>query len=139
MSNLRHGYRHTRLYRIWTQIKTRCNNSNYEHFNRYGGRGIKICNEWSEDFSKFKDWAIQNGYDENLEIDRIDNDGNYEPDNCRWQSRVVQVRNRSNTVYLEHDRLKKPLKEWCEMYGVNYKLAHQRYRKGWDFERVFNL
>ncbi len=139
MGKLKHGCRYTRLYRIWTQIKTRCNNTNYEHFNRYGGRGIKICNEWANDFLRFKEWSITHGYNDNLEIDRIDNDGNYEPSNCRWQTRTKQVRNRSNTIYLEHKGVKKTLKEWCEIYGIKYKLAHQRYKKHWEFERIFNV
>lgn len=137
--NLKHGDRYTRLYRIWCSMKKRCYYSKYEHYDRYGRRGIRICDEWKNDFLKFKEWALTHGYSENLEIDRINNDGNYEPNNCRWQNRENQVRNRSNTIYLKHNNEEKTLKQWCEIYNINYKLAHTRYKKGWNFEKIFNL
>lgn len=93
-----HGFKGTRLYNVWCNIKQRCNNPSYYQFEYYGGRGISICKEWNDSFQAFHDWAIENGYDENAKrgectIDRIDVNGNYSPDNCRWVSMVVQNRN----------------------------------------------
>ena len=86
----------TRLYRIWCDIKARCYNSNTPQYQRYGARGITMCNEWKDNFVAFKDWAVKNGYKENLTIDRINNDFGYSPDNCRWVDTFVQSRNRTD-------------------------------------------
>ena len=85
----------TKLYPIWTEIKYRTLNPKHKYYNDYGGRGITICDEWKNDFVSFHDWAISNGYEENkgLSIDRIDNDGNYCPENCRWTTKTIQARN----------------------------------------------
>lgn len=83
----RHGDDRTRLYQIWGNVKTRCYNSNEQHYHRYGGRGITVCDEWKNDYVVFKKWALSNGYENNLTIDRINNDGNYEPNNCQWITR----------------------------------------------------
>ena len=88
-----HGLGSTSLYRIWINIKTRILNPKDKHYNDYGGRGITICDEWKNDFMSFYNWAILNGYSDELSIDRIDNDGNYEPSNCRWVTRTIQSRN----------------------------------------------
>ena len=91
----KHGLRNTRLYNIWSSIKTRTLNLKHIQYNDYGGRGIIICDEWKNDFMSFYNWAMSNGYEENkgLSIDRIDKDGNYCPENCRWTTRVIQGRN----------------------------------------------
>ena len=92
-SNITHGLGTTRLYNIWGDIKRRTLNSKHKNYNDYGGRGITICDEWKNDFMSFYNWAILNGYSDELSIDRIDNDGNYEPSNCRWATRTIQSRN----------------------------------------------
>ena len=90
-----HGLSNTRLNRIWRDIKSRTLNSKYKDYLNYGGRGITIYDEWKNDFMSFYTWAMENGYEENkgLSIDRIDNDGNYEPSNCRWATQTIQTRN----------------------------------------------
>lgn len=85
----------------------------------------------------FYNWAIKNGYEENLTIDRIDVDGDYCPENCRFVDQKTQVRNRTNTVFITHNGETKALIEWCEKYGIKYKLAHERYLKGFPFEKIF--
>lgn len=90
----KHGESGTSLHRVWKDMKKRCYNPNVQHYNHYGGRGIKVCEEWKSDFMSFKTWCIENGYREGLSIDRINNDEGYSPENCRWTNRVVQGRNR---------------------------------------------
>lgn len=92
--NTTHGLSGTRLYRIWKNIKMRCLDPNKPDYKYYGGRGIKICDEWINNFKSFYDWAMSNGYKEALTIDRRENDGNYEPSNCRWVTMAAQNQNK---------------------------------------------
>lgn len=94
----------TRLYRIWSGMKTRCTNKASKDFDRYGGRGIRICDEWMNDFVKFREWALQNGYSDELSIDRIDVNGNYCPNNCRWATAKEQAQNRRKMKCEEVER-----------------------------------
>ena len=90
----KHGEKQTRLYRIWQNMKNRCRNKNVSCYKYYGGKGVGVCDKWANDFLSFRNWALENGYEENLTIDRIDNDGDYEPSNCRWVTMGVQSRNK---------------------------------------------
>ena len=99
----KHGKRYTRLYSIWCGMKQRCYYKKSENYKNYGGRNIKVCNEWKTNFEIFYNWAINNGYEENLTLDRIDVNGNYEPFNCRWVTWKVQANNKRQNVVRKID------------------------------------
>ena len=128
--NTKHNLHGTRLYRIWKAIRTRCNNPNFYRYCDYGGRGITICKEW-DDFTNFYNWAINNGYSEELSIDRINVNGNYEPSNCRWVDDFVQMNNTRKNVYLEINGETKSLSEWVREFDLehDYEIIRVRYHK----------
>lgn len=130
--NYKHGFKHTILYRIYHNIKSRCYNQKSEQYNYYGNKGIKMCNEWLDDYTNFHIWAINNGYSDDLTIDRIDNNKDYESSNCRWVSYKIQARNRTNNLIFEIDGISKPLASWCEEFNINYKTVKDRLKRGWD-------
>ena len=133
--NLKHGMSDTRLYRIYKHMKNRCYNQSDIRYDRYGGRGIKICDEWSE-FEPFMIWALKNGYDDSLTIDRIDVDGDYSPSNCRWASVKEQNNNRSSSHYYTIDGVTHNISEWANIYNVPYKRVWKRLKYGWDIQRA---
>lgn len=90
---VRHGECSSRLYRAWKNMRSRCRHKSRHDYSSYGGRGIAVCDEWSQSYSAFRDWAHANGYEDSLELDRIDVNGNYEPSNCRWATRSQQMAN----------------------------------------------
>lgn len=132
-----HGLTDSRLHIIWMAMRQRCNIETNKLFRYYGGRGIKVCDEWNKDFISFYNWAIKNGYQDNLTIDRIDVNGDYEPSNCCWIPQKEQCRNRRNTIYVTHDGQKKPLSEWAEILEIPYSRLIQRYKNGWNEEELF--
>ena len=127
-----HGKSKTRLYNIWKGMRKRCNNPFDKNAPLYSARGIRVCDEWNNDFLSFYNWAMENGYNENLSIDRIDNDKGYCPYNCRFSNNVQQVRNRGITVRLTYNGETRALTEWCELFGLNKKTVYGRYHYyGW--------
>ena len=94
----KHGMKGTRLYRIWQGMKSRCGNPNIPCYPYYGGRGITVCDEWKNSFEAFRDWALSHGYSDELTIDRMDVNGNYEPSNCRWASMAEQNKNKRRRI-----------------------------------------
>ena len=110
-------------------MRQRCNNANKDHFDRYGGRGITYCKEW-EEYPAFRSWALQNGYQADLSLDRIDNDGMYCPDNCRWVTQKKQMNNTSKSIFLEVDGVTHTIAEWADITGVKYDVIYRRYKKG---------
>lgn len=135
-----HGKRHTRIYSIWLNMKTRCYNKNNNYYEYYGRRGIKICNEWRDSFQAFYDWAMENGYQDGLTIDRVDTNSNYEPSNCRWTDRKQQSRNRRNNKKYTINGETHCLSEWCEILNLNYKKVKGRlYVCHWPIEKALEL
>lgn len=127
-----HGLSNTRIYQIWENMRKRCNNPNDPRFHRYGGRGIKVCDEWNRDFKVFYDWAMSNGYEDNLTIDRINNDDMYCPDNCRWTDITSQCKNRATNIWVDIDGEKKIVSDWAKIYGIDRDLVYRRISAGWD-------
>ena len=129
IKNHRHKMSGTRLYGIWQKMKDRCNNPNVLCYRRYGGRGIKICEEW-ELPDNFLEWAIKNGYADDLQIDRIDNNGNYSPNNCRWVTIKKNCRNRRNNIKIDYEGELITVMELSEILQMSYSCLFSRYKRG---------
>jgi hypothetical protein len=108
-----HGACYTRLYSIWNKMKDRCYRPKSNSYKNYGARGIEVCEEWISNFEAFKKWALENGYNDKLTIDKIDNYKNYSPDNCRWATKHTQDRNKRNNYNITFRGETKCLKDWC--------------------------
>lgn len=140
------GIKGTRLYTIWHTIHLRCYNPNNKDYHNYGERGITVCEEWSYDsingYYNFKAWAIENGYNEDLSIDRIDSNGNYEPSNCRWSTMKEQQRNRRNNKPITvNGKEYRTLSEAIEALGrtEDYNTIYSRINQyGWTADKAFN-
>lgn len=131
----KHGLTNHPLFRVWQHIKDRCINSNDKSYKNYGGRDIKICKEWLNDFKAFYDWCIVTGYKKGLTLDRIDNNGNYEPNNCRWASRKIQNRNKRSNTYLSINKEVLCFKDACDKYSsISYSSIISRICRGWNLQ-----
>ena len=137
-----HGMTDTRLYNVWTAIKRRCYNPNCSEYHRYGGRGISMCDEWKNDFMVFYNWAITHGYDESAPrgvctIDRIDCDGDYSPNNCRFVTQKQQMNNVRTNHLLQYNDETHTMAEWGEITGINpLKISNRISVLGWTTERA---
>lgn len=110
-------------------MKSRCYNTNDDHYKNYGERGISICEEWLNDYQVFAEWAMQSGFDEKLTIDRIDNNGDYEPSNCRWVSNLRQANNKSTNILVNIGDKTQSVADWCRELNLNYGTVKRRVYK----------
>ena len=127
-----------RLKSIYNGMRLRCYNENNVNYKYYGGKGVTICDEWLLSFENFFDWAINNGYNENLTIDRIDSEKEYSPDNCKWSTKKEQAYNRSISVKLTLNGRTMYMTEWAEELGIDKKTLSWRYRNGWSDEEILS-
>ena len=134
-----HGKSKTRIYQVWFGMKRRCNDPKMQSYKYYGMRGIYVCDEWDNSFQTFYDWAISHGYSDNLTIDRIDNNGPYSPDNCRWVTRQEQDNNRRRCIMICYQGRTQNLMQWCKELDLDYKLIYNRmFQSGMSFEKAVN-
>lgn len=127
-----HRKTNNRLFHVWVSMRGRCNNPKNTAYKNYGGRGIKVCKEWQDDFMNFYNWAIKNGYDENAEyskctLERLNVNGDYEPFNCTFKSAKEQANNRRSNILIEYKGEQHTLLEWCEILGLEYRTILRRY------------
>lgn len=126
-----------RLYRCWQDMKNRCYNKNRKKYARYGGRGIKVCDEWLHSFENFYNWAINNGYEEHLTLDRIDVNGNYCPENCRWATWKEQANNTSKNHKITLNGVTKNLHEWLKIYNISSSSYYRLSKRGFSDDEIF--
>ncbi len=132
-----HGESKTRLHIIWAGMKQRCHCPGASNYKNYGQRGISVCDEWRNDYLAFRDWALANGYEDGLTLDRIRVNENYSPDNCRWSSAKEQANNKRSNVFITHDGVTLTERQWAERIGISYNTLSTRIKtRGWSVERA---
>jgi len=131
----KHGFSGTRLYRTWASMKDRCFREKCPAYKNYGGRGITICEEWME-FQPFYNWAMANGYQDNLTIERTDNDRDYYPENCRWIPKEDQPKNRRTLNVISFNGQTKSLSNWALKIGLSRSALKDRFKNGWSIEKA---
>ena len=132
---LEKNYSKTRIYKIYVSMKNRCERKTSINYERYGGRGIKVC-KWWQKFENFYKWAIKNGYNNDLSLDRINNNKGYTPKNCRWVDRKTQQRNTRANVVIELNVERHCIAEWAEITGINHSTIRSRYSRKWKAEDI---
>ncbi|MFI2856871.1 hypothetical protein ACH6EH_06995 [Paenibacillus sp. JSM ZJ436] len=138
-ANSTHKKTNTRIYKIYRGMMMRCFDENSQSYQGYGGRGISVCSEWADTdgFMSFYNWSMENGYDETLTIDRIDNERGYSPSNCRWTTREVQQNNRRGNILFTHEGETKTLAQWCKILNLKYDTIWKRiYKYNFSFEKA---
>ena len=130
----RHYCSDTRLYETWCNMKARCTNPKNTAYHNYGGKGISICKDWEFSFVNFKEWAMNNGYTDELTIDRINSKGNYEPSNCRWANRKTQGNNTSRNHIITYNGITKTMSEWSDELDISYTVLRRRINDGWTIK-----
>lgn len=136
-----HGHADERLYGVWKGMKSRCYNPHHRSYPKYGGRGISVCDEWRNDYMRFREWAYANGYKEDADtqqcsLDRIDVNGNYEPSNCRWADAFTQANNSRRNLHYTFNGETKTISEWSVSTGIPRKTLTDRLKAGWSIERT---
>ena len=134
-----HNMSKTRLYRCWQDMKNRCYNPSRKKYKIYGGRGIIVCSEWKNSFENFSDWSLRNSYKEGLSLDRIDVNGNYCPENCRWTTMKEQNNNRRNNHKITINNETKNLCEWLEIFKMDSGSFYYKLKKGYKPEEIFKV
>ena len=132
-----HGGTHEKLYHVWRNMRDRCTREKHRSYALYGGRGITVCDEWNNKqsgYSAFRQWSCENGYKEGLTIDRIENDKEYSPTNCRWATRKQQANNTHNNRVITYNGLTKTLSEWGTFTGLGWARIQQRLDDDWSIE-----
>lgn len=132
-----HGLENHPIYVAWKDMKRRCYNENYRFYHRYGGRGIEVCQEWKDSPKAFFDWSINNGWKNGLTIDRENNDGNYEPNNCRWITIQKQQRNRGDNVLITYNGETKCMNQWSIQYGISNTKVRRALKNKTPLENIF--
>jgi len=131
-----HGKHNTRIYKTWQNMKSRCNNPKTSKYHIYGGKGIKVCDEWLNSFQKFYEWGMANGYTNKLTLDRIDGNEDYQPENCRWATYKEQNNNTTQNHSITFNGETHNLCQWPEIIGVSNKCLSERIRRNWSIERA---
>ena len=134
--NYKHGLAHSRIDHIYKGMIARCEKKDAINYERYGGRGINVCDEWKKDKRKFFEWAFENGYSEEMTLDRIDNNKGYSPSNCIWSTIEEQNNNRRSNRFLEAFGERKTLAQWSRSTGIRIGTLHARLKNGWSIERA---
>lgn len=124
------------IYKLWSCVKNRCYNQNDPKYPQYGGRGITVCDEWKTNYESFRDWCQDNGYKKGLTIDRVNVNGNYCPQNCRFSTQKVQQNNRTNNHLLSFRGETHTMAEWSDILGIPYRRLEHRINRGWSAERA---
>ena len=131
----------TRLRWVYKQMLRRTTNQKHRLYKDYGARGIKVCDEWLNNYQAFEKWAYKNGYDDNAQkysqtLDRIDNNKGYSPDNCRWVSMKIQNNNTRKNKYITYKGITKTMQQWCDEYNIPKTTFHDRLQRGWSVEKA---
>lgn len=134
----KHGGCYSKLYRVWVHMRERCRCTTNSRYYRYGERGIKVCDGWEKSFATFREWALSSGYQEGLTIDRINNNGNYEPSNCRFATYTEQNNNFSRNNFVTYKGITLSVCQWSKQTGIHHNTLDYRIKKGWDIGKALN-
>lgn len=137
-NSIKHNLTDTRIYRTWQNMKNRCYNKKVKSYKNYGGRGIKVCEEWKNNFMSFYNWAINNGYKEDLTIDRINNNGNYEPNNCRWITKEEQANNKRNNHFLTYQNQTLTINQWSKKLNIPRETIKTRINNNLEINKILS-